>query len=458
MRLSLRMTEEQHQQLRAHLHPGDGKEAAAWLLCGRRRDEERGILCAREVFPIPHEATERTRTRVSWKMESLAPLLAAAHKLEAPAIVHLHSHPEGARAFSRVDDESDQVLHADLAKIHEDGLPHGSAIMMPDGELLARTYQAGRFIPMDGVFVVGHRVQRFPRQESSRMPAHTVSHSQALGRGTTALLGALRVAVVGCSGTGSVVIELLSRLGVGELILIDPDVVEERNLNRIVNSTWTDAKAGTPKVEALARTIRENLGAYAPRLIPIQGTLSDAWRIAATADVVFGCTDSAEARMHLDRLCHHYVMPYIDVGVDLSADEEDGIRYAGMAVQYLRPGGDSLYARKGYRMSVVEAESLRRTDPELYTERVKTGYIEGVEEDRPAVISINMQAASMAVNELLARLHGYRAGAPADNAIRRLNLVEEFQMSSTAGPPCPIMAPMCGLGDRLPPLGLAGLS
>lgn len=458
MRLSLRMTEEQHQQLRAHLHPGDGKEAAAWLLCGRRRDAERGILCAREVFPIAHEATERTRTRVKWKMESLAPLLMAAQELEAPAIVHLHSHPEGARAFSRVDDESDRVLHDDLAKIYEDGLPHASAIMMPDGELIARTYQAGRFVSLDGSFVIGHRVQRFPHQESSQAPAYTASHRQALGRGTTALLGSLRAVVVGCSGTGSVVVELLSRLGVGELILIDPDVIEERNLNRIVNSTWADAKARTPKVEALAQTLRHNLGELAPRIISIQGTLADAWGIAATADLIFGCTDSAEARMHLDRMCHHYVMPYIDVGVDLSADEEDGIRYAGLAVQYLRPGGDSLFARKGYRMSVVEAESLRRTNPALYAERVRIGYIEGVEEDRPAVISINMQAASMAVNELLARLHGYRAGAPADNAIRRLNLVEEFQMASTAGPPCPVMAPMCGLGDRRLPLGLAGLS
>lgn len=109
-------------------------------------------------------------------------------------------------------------------------------------------------------------------------------------------------------------------------------------------------------------------------------------------------------------------------------------------------------------MSVVEAEALRRADPALYAERVKTGYIEGVEEDRPAVISINMQAASMAVNELLARLHGYRAGFPGEHAVRRVNLVEEFQISSSAGEPCPVMSPLCGLGDRTPPLGLAGLS
>jgi hypothetical protein len=330
--------------------------------------------------------------------------------------------------------------------------------MLPDGELIGRGYFEGRFAPLDGIFVIGHKIQRFPTGGTETVPAFVTSHRQALGRGTTALLGTLRVAVVGCSGTGSVVIELLSRLGVKELILIDPDDVEEKNLNRIVNSSWVDARMATPKVEALARVITANLGHDAPRIIPVRGLLSEAWRQAATADVVFGCTDSSEARMHLDRLCHHYVMPYIDVGVDLRADENDGIRYAGMAVHYFRPGGDSLLARRGYRMSVVEAEALRRTDPTLYAERVKTGYIEGVEEDRPAVISINMQAASMAVNELLARLHGYRAGNPEEHASRCINLVEEFQMSNSSGVPCPVMSPLCGLGDRIPPLGLTGLS
>jgi hypothetical protein len=151
-------------------------------------------------------------------------------------------------------------------------------------------------------------------------------------------------------------------------------------------------------------------------------------------------------------------MPYIDVGVDLRADKQGGVAYAGMAVHYLRPGGDSLFARAGYRMETVEAESLRRTDPALYAERVRIGYIEGIDEDRPAVISINTQAACMAVNDLLARLHGYRGGRPEDHSARYVNLIEEFQASEPSGPPCPVMSPLCGLGDTNPPLGLVGLS
>jgi hypothetical protein len=58
-------------------------------------------------------------------------------------------------------------------------------------------------------------------------------HAQAFGNGTTDLLRSMSVAVVGCSGTGSFVAEQLARLGIGRLVLVDPDIAGEKNLNRI---------------------------------------------------------------------------------------------------------------------------------------------------------------------------------------------------------------------------------
>jgi hypothetical protein len=47
------MTEAQRLALRSHLFPGDGNEAAAVLLCGRRNDTERHVFTVRRVVPIP---------------------------------------------------------------------------------------------------------------------------------------------------------------------------------------------------------------------------------------------------------------------------------------------------------------------------------------------------------------------------------------------------------------------
>ena len=46
----------QHAALKAHLFPGDGLEAAAFLLCGVRAGDRRTRLVAREVFPVPYSA------------------------------------------------------------------------------------------------------------------------------------------------------------------------------------------------------------------------------------------------------------------------------------------------------------------------------------------------------------------------------------------------------------------
>ena len=69
-----------------------------------------------------------------------------------------------------------------------------------------------------------------------------------------AWLGRMSVCVIGVSGTGSIVAEQLARLGVGEIILIDFDKLEERNLNRILNSSLADI--GSYKVEMFADAIR----------------------------------------------------------------------------------------------------------------------------------------------------------------------------------------------------------
>lgn len=453
--VGLRMTGAQHARLQAHLHPGDGREAAAWVLCGRRAGDDRHVLCAREIFPIPHEATDRGKTHVTWRTDSLAPVFAAAAGLHTPAIVHVHSHPAGAEGFSRTDDAADRDLHADLAKVYDDGLPTASLILLPDGRMIGRSFVAGKATMLDRILVVGPRVQIVSAIGDDER-SFVASHRQAFGAGTSSTLAQLRVAVIGCSGTGSVVVELLARLGVGELVLVDPQKVEDRNLNRILNASVEDVKRGRRKAQALADAITRNLGDYAPRFICRPGALREAWEQVATADVVFGCTDSAEGRMHLDLMCQHYTLPYIDVGVDIIADGNGGVRYVGAAVHFICPGADSLLARGGYRMATVAAEEMLREHPERYAEQRRFGYIENVEEERPAVISLNTLAASMAVNELLARLHGFRAGPEEDHGARRINLVEEFTLSKPLGPPCTVMSPHLGRGDRPFPLGLSG--
>ncbi len=64
-----------------------------------------------------------------------------------------------------------------------------------------------------------------------------------------------RVAVVGCGGLGGYIIEMLARLGIGHLTLIDGDVFEASNLNRQILST--PENLGLPKALEAEKRVRQ---------------------------------------------------------------------------------------------------------------------------------------------------------------------------------------------------------
>jgi hypothetical protein len=456
METKLRMTEQQHKLLLHHLLPEDGGEAAAAMLCGRTTVSGIHTLLCREVITIPLEdCVVRGPDRLEWRTDKLVPLIDRASR-ERLAIVKLHSHPGGFSEFSFADDRADTDLFQSIHGWTGDGLPHASVVMLPGGECFGRAIHPDAiFEKLHSIEVVGHQIFHWPsRQHDASTRAFTQRHAQAFGDGTAALLGHLSVAVVGCSGTGSIVVEQLARLGVGRLVLIDPDVVEEKNLNRILHATRDDALRATPKVEVAHRGVN-NMG-LGTSVIPLHANLlePDAIRAVAGCDVVFGCTDSYLARQILNRVSTFYLLPYIDVGVRLDADGKGGISEICGAVHYIRPGGDSLRQRGAIDAGGLQAESMLRTHPEEYERQVKAKYIQGARENSPAVISVNTTFSGLAVTELLARLCPYRPEEGHRHAHTGASLVNTFMHASAEGAPDPILLPYVGAGDVEPLLDL----
>jgi hypothetical protein len=459
MNTALRMSGLHYRALREHLFPPDGSEAVAVLLCGRRIGAQSHILCVHRLILIPYdECSERTPLRVSWPTSLLHPHLETAIRRDL-AVVKVHSHRGDYRFFSGVDDQSDRELFSSVYGWFDGDQPHASCVMLPDGEMFGRVVSDnGHFHPLRSVAVAGDGFQFWASGLDAAMPAFTQRHEQIFGRGTTARLRSLSAAVVGCSGTGSPLIEQLVRLGIGHLLLVDPDVVEEKNLNRIIHATMEDAKARRPKVEVLAREI-ERIG-LGTRVTPLRANLVDAETVKEVAgcDVVFGCMDGAEGRNLLNRLATFYCLPYVDAGVRLEADGMGGVSQVCGGVHYLQPGGSSLISRGVITPDDIEAEALRRTDPAEYERRLKVGYIRGIREDRPAVVSVNMHFASMAINEFLARLHPYRDDPNSDYAWTSISLTQMQLYAKPDGAACERLMKHVGRGDMKPLLDMPILS
>lgn len=291
----LRLTGKQHALLEKHLFPGDGLEAVAVAICGRRHGESRHCLSVSKLLLIPHDECERYPDRVTWKTDRLVPLLEEAGRTGA-AIVKFHSHPGGYDRFSEVDDAADHELFSTVSAWLECDLVHASVIMLPNGHLFGRTVRSvAPFEPLDLISVAGDSIHFWFGQASDFVPEFTDRHAQVLGEETVAALRRLRCAVVGCSGTGSPTVEQLYRLGVGEIVLVDPESVGIENLNRIVNSRMGDADKKRLKVHVLRRAIEEaDLGTT---VIPLADNLcsADTIKCVAECDVLFGCVDSIYA-------------------------------------------------------------------------------------------------------------------------------------------------------------------
>jgi len=252
------------------------------------------------------------------------------------------------------------------------------------------------------------------------------------------------------------------RLGAGEIVLVDDDCMEDRNVNRILNSTMQDAREGRLKVDVLADAMeRADLGT---RVIRVPRNL---WnpaviRIVAQCDIVIGCMDTIDGRFLLNTLATYYTQPYFDIGVRLDAvrngSDKGRIREVCGTVHYLQPGRSSLMSRGLFTIAEVAAAGLRRNDPAAHAQQVNDGYIAGVAAHRPAVISVNMFAASLAVNELLARLHAFREEKNDACATTTFSLSSMELITEAEGLPCPILFDRVGIGDAFPLLGLLELA
>lgn len=136
-----------------------------------------------------------------------------------------------------------------------------------------------------------------------------------LGANSDTILSSLHVGIVGLGGGGSHVAQQLAHLGVGRYTLVDRDRIDCANLNRLVGGTEADVRRQALKTAIAARQIRRVHSRAKIKKIAKQ------WQTAAEAlwncDVIFGCLDTFDGRLQLEALCRRYLIPYIDLGMDV---------------------------------------------------------------------------------------------------------------------------------------------
>jgi molybdopterin-synthase adenylyltransferase len=261
-----------------------------------------------------------------------------------------------------------------------------------------------------------------PAQRRSSAIAPRFDRSvRAFGVEGQATLASLAVGIVGLGGIGSVVAEQMAHLGVGKLLLLDPDTIEETNLNRVEGATRKDI--GRSKVEIAAEAARR----VNPQMdvTSISGNVivsSDARQIL-TSDFLFCCTDSYGSRAVINQIAYQYLIPTIDLGVRIQV-RKGSVESVTGRVQMLAPGLPCLVCDE-----LLDPEEVRR---DLLSDeaRARDPYIVGAVEPEPAVISLNSAVASLGVTMMLSAV----AGLPV-TARHQLILFNKGVVRAAAGDP-----------------------
>lgn len=108
-----------------------------------------------------------------------------------------------------------------------------------------------------------------PAQHSARYQRRTID---TWGADIQKVIGSLNIGVVGAGSVGSQIIEALVRTGIGNLLILDYDTVEDHNLDRIINATVDDAGRALSKAGVAATAARAHATHHDIEVIVSQGT------------------------------------------------------------------------------------------------------------------------------------------------------------------------------------------
>ena len=208
----------------------------------------------------------------------------------------------------------------------------------------------------------------------------------------------LRVGIVGLGSVGSIVAEAVARIGVTQITLIDPDYVEEHNLDRLLYGTTRDI--GNLKVQLASDAVFRHATAKKVNIIALPISIHDqeAYKAALDCDIIFSCVDSPLPRDVLNCIAQSHMIPVIDGGVSIEKDiSNDKLFSAHWRVHIVTPYHQCLRCSGQYNSSNV----IMELDGSLSDPSYVSNLPESERNRNQNVFPFSLSVAGMEVNLML---------------------------------------------------------
>lgn len=413
MKYKLKLPENMYERILSLLKFKD--EQAGFILAGPIKRAGSVTLLARKLLVCSSRELEGNGPAHVEVSKDFARRVLTICRRETLCLIYFHTHPFSSRkvGFSSIDDACDGEFFPYVArKIPE---IYHATLVFGQKNLDGRIYdkKLGRALSISEIAVLGERLKKLTPNSASRRgrQKHLSSEffdrqTRFLGEGGQRILSNLNCAIIGLGGTGSLIFEALLRLGVGKLILIDPDRIELSNLNRIIQASQDDACSKRLKVEIMKRKARRINRRTKVTTLARSILEKSAQSHLKGVDVVFGAVDSDLARLIFNQLAAAYLIPLIDVATGINVDKKGRILdFAGQVYVFI-PGRSPC-------LSCLDAIDLREVNLSLMSQQDRNrqrqyGYISGEDIVAPAVLPLNMELVSLALIEFMNLVFGFR--------------------------------------------------
>jgi hypothetical protein len=362
MNYSVALTGEAHAIATRHLLRPDGQEDLCFALWHPSRGAHRKTALIAEII-LPNNGERLVHGNASFKPEYFERVVSRALQTGA-GIVFMHSHL--GPGWQDMSDDDIQAEHGRAAASKgATGLPLVGLTLGTDETWSARVWektgaQTYERFWCESVKVVGEAgVQLTYADHLGPPPGYnkrldrTVS---AWGTEKQQKLARLRIGIIGAGSVGSIVAEALARMGVAHVKLLDFDIVEEHNLDRILNVD--DQDIGTFKVDAIAHKLKKSATAQNFRADAITSSIAEesGYREALDCDLLFSCVDRPWARSVLNAISYAHLIPVIDGGIGVKTKTTGTILGADWKAHAVMPSRRCLECLGQYDPGLVQAE------------------------------------------------------------------------------------------------------
>ncbi len=403
---SVALTSALHLQIRNHLLRDPHQEDLCFGLWYPSKGEKRNSAVLNCVI-LPQENERLLHGNASVMPEYFDRALSDALEKRA-GLAFMHSHPfPGWQGMSCDDIETEKAMAAQTKAVTS--LPLLGMTVGTDEAWSARFWEklgprryekswceSVRVIGEEGLAVTFCDRLRPPpefREELRRtISVWGLEKQQAVAR--------LRVGVVGLGSVGNVVAEALARMGIQEIVLIDFDIVERHNLDRLLHAQRSDYLKKRLKVDVVARKLKQSATAadFFVEVAPFSVTEESGYRHALDCDILFCCVDRPWGRYVLNLIAYAHLIPVVDGGIAVQTKQNGMLRGADWQAHVAMPTRRCLECLGQYDSGYIEMERQGFMDDPTYIQTLSPDHALRRNEN---VFPFSAHLASMEVLQML---------------------------------------------------------